>query len=91
MATTNKLINLKQLDQELGGYGLCGDFNDEKNKIIVAAENSPVTEEQLILAIKNHVAQPSDEEIRILNREQGIAKLKELGFTEEQINALLVS
>lgn len=91
MAITNKSINLKQLDAELGGYGLCGDFNDENNKIIVVAENSPVTDKELDLAIKNHIAQPTDDEIRILNRQEGIAKLKELGFTDEQISALLVS
>ena len=91
MAITSKKINIQQLDDELGGQGLCANFNDEKNKIIIPAENSTVTEEQLEAAIKSHVAKPTEEEIKILNREQGIIKLKELGFTEEQITALLNS
>ncbi len=89
MAITSKKINLSQLDQELGGQGLCGDFNDEKKKIIVTAENSTVTEVELEAAIKAHVAQPTEDEIHQLNREQGLAKLKELGFTDDQISALL--
>ena len=47
MITTSKEINLAQLDTELGGQGLCADFNDEKKKIIKPADNSTVTEEEL--------------------------------------------
>lgn len=89
MAITSKKINLAQLDKELGGKGLIADFNDDKKKLILPADNSNVTEEQLEAAIAAHVAEPSETEIRQLNREQGIAKLKELGFTDEQIIALL--
>jgi hypothetical protein len=89
MATTSKEINLSQLDQELGGQGLCADFNDPKKKIIVPADNSTVTEEELKAAIAAHVAGLTDSEIYTLNRQQGLAKLKELGFTDEQISALL--
>ena len=89
MATTSKKINLDQLDAELGNQGLCSDYNDDKKKIIKPADNSTVTEEELEAAIKAHVAGPSNEEIRVLNREQGIAKLKELGLTDDQITALL--
>lgn len=89
MATTSKKINLEQLDKELGNKGLCADFNDENNKIINVADGSDVTESQLEAAISAHIAQPSNEEIRVLNREQGIFKLKELGFSDEQILALL--
>ena len=89
MATTSKEINLFQLDQELGGQGLCADFNDPKKKIIVPASDSTVTEQELDEAIKNHVAQPDEVEVRQLSREQGLAKLKELGFTDDQISALL--
>lgn len=89
MATTSKEINLPQLDKELGSQGLCGDFNDPKNKIITIADNSTVIEEELEAAIKAHIAQPSQEEIRILNRQEGILKLKELGFTDQQITALI--
>jgi restriction system protein len=47
MAITSKEINLKQLDQELGNQGLCGNFNDPKKKLIIAADNSTVTENEL--------------------------------------------
>lgn len=89
MATTSKEINLDQLDKELGSQGLCADFNDPKKKIINPAESSTVTEDELDAAIKAHVAQPTEQQIRILNRQEGIAKLKELGFTDNQITALL--
>ena len=89
MATTSKEINLDQLDKELGSQGLCADFNDPKKKVIIPAEGSTVTEDELKEAIAAHVAQPTEQEIRVLNRQEGIAKLKELGFTDEQITALI--
>lgn len=89
MAITSKEINLSQLDQELGNQGLCGDFNDSKKKVIVTAENSTVTEDELKNAIDAHVAGPTQDQITKLNREQGLVKLKELGFTDDQIAALL--
>ena len=88
MATTSKKINLSQLDKELGSHGLIADFNDDKKKIILPADSSPITDDEISEAIKKHVAEPSAEEIHYLNLEQGIAKLKELGFTDEQIKAL---
>jgi hypothetical protein len=89
MAITSKEINIEQLDQELGQQGLCFDFNDSKKKVIVPAENSTVTEDELKDAIAAHVAGPTQDQIIKLNREQGLAKLKELGFTDDQIAALL--
>jgi hypothetical protein len=89
MAITSKEINLSQLDQELGNQGLCADFNDPKKKLIMPADNSTITENELKAAISVHVAQPDELQIRQLNREQGLAKLKELGFTDDQITALL--
>ena len=89
MAITSKEINIEQLDQELGQQGLCFDFNDSKKKVIVPAENSTVTEDELKDAIAAHVAGPTQDQIIKLNREQGLAKLKELGFTDDQIFALL--
>ena len=89
MVTTSKEINLSQLDQELGGQGLCGNFNDPKKKIVKVADNSTVTEAELEAAIKSHVAGPTADEIQYLNRQEGIAKLIELGFTEAQITALI--
>jgi hypothetical protein len=89
MAITSKEINLSQLDQELGNQGLNGDFNDPKKKLIVPADNSTVTEDELKAAIAAHVAGPDQRQIIELNRQQGLAKLKELGFTDDQISALL--
>lgn len=89
MAITSKKINLTQLDKELGGHGLVADFNDEKKKVILPADESPITDDEISEAIKNHVAEPTEAEIHYLNREQGLSKLKELGFTDEQIKALI--
>lgn len=89
MAITSKKINLTQLDRELGGKGLVANFEDDKKKIILPADNADYTEEQIEEAIKNHIAEPEDYEIRRLNRAEGIAKLKELGFTDAQISALI--
>ena len=89
MAITSKEINLQQLDQELGGQGLCANFNDFTNKVIKPADNSTVTEAQLEAAIAAHTAGPTKDEITRLNKEEGLAKLKELGFMDSQISALL--
>jgi hypothetical protein len=90
MIKVNKKINLSQLDKELNGLGLNGQLNEDGEIIAVAlADNNNATETQLEAAIAAHIAGPTEEEIRILNREQGIAKLEELGFTEDQITALL--
>jgi len=89
MAITSKEINLAQLDKELGNQGLVADFNDPDNKLILPADNSTISEYELEAAIAAHVAGPTEAEITQLNREQGLAKLKELGFTDDQISALL--
>jgi len=89
MAITSKKINLEQLDKELGSQGLSADFNDDKKKIIITSDNSTVTDEELESAIAAHVAGPTQDEIIQLNRKEGLAKLKELGFTDEQIKALI--
>jgi hypothetical protein len=88
MAITSKEINIEQLDKELGNQGLSFNFNDPNNKIIKPADNSTISEYELEAAIKAHVAGPTQEQIIQLNREQGMAKLKELGFTDTQITAL---
>ena len=87
--TTSKEINLEQLDNELGTQGLVADFNDPENKIIGIAENSSVTESELQNAIENHIAGPTRQQITYLNRQQGLVKLKQLGFTDDEIAALL--
>ena len=89
MAITSKQINLSQLDKELGSQGLSGDFNDPKKKIITVSDQSTITETELDAAIKAHIAGPTEQETKVLNRESGIAKLKELGFTDDQITALI--
>ena len=89
MAITAKEINLVQLDQELGSQGLCADFNDPKKKVVIQAENSTVTDIELEAAIKAHIAKPTQDQITKLNREQGLLKMKELGFTDDQISALI--
>jgi hypothetical protein len=61
MAITSKEINLEQLDKELGGKGLNGDFNDPSKKLILPTENSNVTEAQLEAAIAAHVAEAEPE------------------------------
>jgi hypothetical protein len=61
MAITNKEINLSQLDKELGGKGLNGDFNDLTKKLILPTENSDVTEQELEVAIAAHIALPEPE------------------------------
>lgn len=89
MAITSKNINLNQLDAELGLQGLSANFNDSKQKIIIPADNSNITEKELEAAIAIHKAQPTEQEVIQLNREEGLAKLRELGFTDEQISALI--
>ena len=89
MATTSKKINLEQLDNELGGKGLDMTFTEDKKKIIKPSDNSTLTEAELEIGIAAHIAGPTQQEIIQLNREQGLAKLKELGFTDDQITALL--
>jgi hypothetical protein len=90
MITVNKKINLSQLDKELNGLGLNGQLNEDGEIIAVAcADDNNATQAELQAAIDAHVAGPTEDEVRILNREQGISKLKELGFTDDEIKALL--
>ena len=74
---TTKEINLAQLDEELGGHGLCGSDTE-----VVAVEGSPVTEAQLDGAIKAHKAvwPPTREEI-ITAAIEGAKSLEELKST----------
>lgn len=45
-----KQVDLAQLDQELGGFGLCASETE-----VVAVEGSPVTEPELMAGIEAHV------------------------------------
>ncbi len=85
MAITNKEINLAQLDQELGGHGLIADFNDSKKKLILPAENSPVTDEEIQTAIVSHVATDTN----ALRAKARQAILDRLGLTAEEAAILL--
>lgn len=51
--TYAKVIDLADLDAELGGHGLCSSDTE-----IVVAEGSPVTQAQLAAAVAAHVAPP---------------------------------
>lgn len=82
MAITSKEINLAQLDKELGGKGLNGDFNDPLKKLIIPADDSDVTEEQLKAAIAAHVALP-DPEPSVAD------KLARVGLSVDEIKAAL--
>jgi hypothetical protein len=84
MATTSKEINLRQLDEELGGQGLVADFNDSNNKLILPAEHSTVTEQELEAAIESHIA--------VAYPEPSVAeKLASVGLSLEELKAALGS
>lgn len=87
MAITSKEINLTQLDKELGGKGLNGDFNDPKKKIVLPTKNSDVTEEELETAIVAHVA-IDENAISLAAKTAAEAKLFALGLTTEDLKAL---
>jgi hypothetical protein len=53
-AETTKEIDLGQLNQELGGYGLLGAFENGV-QLVQTEDGSPVTLEQLEAAITKHV------------------------------------
>lgn len=53
MAITSLEVDLVKLDQALGGKGLVADFNDPKKKVILAAEGSDVTDEDILDMIES--------------------------------------
>ena len=76
---TAKQINLSQLDDELGGYGLNG-----AEGIVQACEGSPVTEAELSAAILAHVyVDPNAERLAV--SAAAVAHARSLGFTDEMI------
>jgi len=81
MAITSKEINLKQLDEELGGQGLIADFNNPAKKVISIAEHSTVTEAELEAAIDAHIAQSNEPSIA--------DKLASVGLSIEELKAAL--
>lgn len=82
--STEKAINLAQLDAETGSHGLCGAEGE-----VVAVEGSPLTEAQLTAAIKAHTAvmPPTPEQVA-QNTAAAIAHAKSLGFTDAMISAM---
>jgi hypothetical protein len=85
MAITSKEINLTQLDKELGGKGLVADFNDPKKKVILPADNSDVTEDELKAAIVAHVAI----DLKAKAQADKAALLARLGLTEVELQTIL--
>ena len=85
MAITSKEINLAQLDKELGGKGLIGDFNDPKKKLILPSENSDLTEDELKNGIAVHIA--IDE--NAAKKAEKAALLARLGLTEDELKIIL--
>jgi hypothetical protein len=85
MAITSKEINLAQLDKELGGKGLIGDFNDQKNKVILPSEHSNVTEQELNAAIALHIAVDTKAKAQA----EKSALLARLGLTEDELKIIL--
>lgn len=85
MAITSKKINLEQLDKELGGKGLNGDFTDPSKKIILPTELSDVTEDELKAAIAAHVAIDPKAKAEA----DKAALLARLGLTEDELKTIL--
>ena len=82
---TAKQINLSQLDDELGGYGLNG-----AEGIVQVCEGSPVTEAELSAAILAHVyVDPDAERLAVL--ESAMAKLTALGLSDVEVAAIVGS
>ena len=83
MATTSKEINLAQLDNELGSKGLIANFEDKSKKIIMASENSDVTQAQVEAAIAAHTPKPVIEPTVA-------EKLASVGITIDDLKAALM-
>ena len=81
--TTSKDINLSQLDAELGGFGLCADENDPAAKIVMVANESSVTQDDLAAAVDAHVAGP-DADTRTVDQ-----KLEQSGLTLAELSDAL--
>jgi len=80
-----KEIDLAQLDAELGGHGLCGSDTE-----IVSVEGSPVTQEQLLSAVKAHVYVDADA-VKVAARESAMSKLAALGLSVSEVEAIVGS
>jgi hypothetical protein len=87
MIKVNKTINLEQLDQELNGQGLVATL-DENNTVIEVglAENNTASEQDLQIAIDNHISQKCTQDVTL---DSAITKLKALGLTEEEAKIII--
>ena len=73
---TTKQVNLAQLDDELGGYGLNG-----AKGLVQVVDGSPVTEAELAAGVAAHVAVWPER----VARAAAVAHARSLGFTDEMI------
>lgn len=94
MAILSVEVDLKKLDQALGGKGLVADFNDPKKKIVLPAEGSDVTDEQITqMAIAQEEEVIADRKaIELKVKNDAIAKaalLDRLGITADEAALLL--
>jgi hypothetical protein len=94
MAILSVEIDLRMLDQALGGKGLVADFNDPKKKVVLAAEGSDVTDAQIIAMAESLEASViADRKAKELADKQKDAKrsalLERLGITEDEAKLLL--
>jgi hypothetical protein len=86
MIKVNKAINLEQLDKELNGLGLLSSLDEAGNIIEIGlADYNTATENQLEIAIENHVAIDT-KAIKATARQ---AILDRLGLTAEELALLL--
>jgi hypothetical protein len=94
MAILSVEVDLYKLDQALGGKGLVADFNDPKKKIILPADGSDVTDEQIVEMAKSLEAEViADRKAKELADKQKDAKrsalLERLGITADEAALLL--
>jgi hypothetical protein len=86
MIKVNKAINIEQLDKELNGLGLISSSDDAGNIVEIGlADNNTATENELKIAIENHVAIDTNA-IKAIARQQ---ILDRLGLTADEAAILL--
>ena len=94
MAILSVEVDLVMLDQALGGKGLVADFNNPQNKIVLPADGSDVTDEQIITMAKSLEAKVI-ENIKAAkdkvenNTAAKAALLKRLGITADEAQLIL--
>ena len=78
---TDKVINLIQLDNELGNQGLSMNEENQNAKVITTADGSSVTQKQLEDAVKNHNA--------VFVEPSVVEKLASVGLNLDDLKAAL--